>query len=348
MSKTFKNWFTKCFHAAYYYLDDPPNHMSPPQIDWEVPVEIAGEIRASVPVNEFFKHTSSLHADGDIGFSREYDAIQNECVSDDLPSEHSQHPENKRKNRYLNIIASTFQPSSPCYAMPSILNRNRNRFKYKDDGNDHSRVHLHPTQGQKKYLDYINANFIDGYQKSRAFIGTQGPLPDTFDCFWRMIWEQRVAIIVMITNLVERGRRKCDMYWPKEGMETYGVIQVKLIEEEVMSTYTVRTFHIKHLKLKKKKQINNEKIVYQYHYTNWPDHGTPDHPLPVLDFVKKSSAANPADAGPIVVHCSIAVMMVNLTAASALCLLLFSIHSVLPKIIQQETTIKCAATALML
>lgn len=115
---------------------------------------------------------------------------------------------------------------------------------------DHSRVHLHPTPGQKKNLDYINANFIDGYQKSRAFIGTQGPLPDTFDCFWRMIWEQRVSIIVMITNLVERGRRKCDMYWPKDGVETYGVIQVKMVDEEVMSTYTVRTLQIKHLKVK--------------------------------------------------------------------------------------------------
>ncbi|XP_034130985.1 tyrosine-protein phosphatase 99A isoform X8 [Drosophila guanche] len=272
------NWFTKCFHAAYYYLDDPPHHPNAPQVDWEVPVKIGDEIRAAVPVNEFSKHVASLHADGDIGFSREYEAIQNECISEDLPCEHSQHPENKRKNRYLNITAY-----------------------------DHSRVHLHPTPGQKKNLDYINANFIDGYQKAHAFIGTQGPLPDTFDCFWRMIWEQRVAIIVMITNLVERGRRKCDMYWPKDGVETYGVIQVKLIEEEVMSTYTVRTLQIKHLKLKKKKQCNTEKLVYQYHYTNWPDHGTPDHPLPVLNFVKKSSAANPAEAGPIVVHCSAGV-----------------------------------------
>ncbi|XP_017472230.1 PREDICTED: tyrosine-protein phosphatase 99A isoform X2 [Rhagoletis zephyria] len=271
------NWFTKCFHAAYYYLDDPPHHPNLPQVDWEAPVEVAGEIRAAVPVNEFAKHVASLHADGDIGFSREYEAIQNESI-DDLPCEHSQHPENKRKNRYLNITAY-----------------------------DHSRVHLHPTPGQKKNLDYINANFIDGYQKSRAFVGTQGPLPDTFDCFWRMIWEQRVSIIVMITNLVERGRRKCDMYWPKDGVETYGVIQVKMVDEEVMSTYTVRTLQIKHLKLKKKKQCQTEKIVYQYHYTNWPDHGTPDHPLPVLDFVKKSSAANPDDAGPIVVHCSAGV-----------------------------------------
>lgn len=73
-----------------------------------------------------------------------------------------------------------------------------------------------------------------------------------------------------------------------------------------MATYTVRTFQIKHLKIKKKKHVA-EKLVYQYHYTNWPDHGTPDHPLPVLNFVKKSADANPRDAGPIVVHCSAGV-----------------------------------------
>ncbi|XP_055315021.1 tyrosine-protein phosphatase 99A isoform X1 [Sitodiplosis mosellana] len=268
----------KCFHAAYYYLDDPPPNNCQPLIDWDQPVEVGGEIRAAVPINEFAKHVAELHADGDIGFSKEYEAIQNESINEEYPSEHSQHPDNKQKNRYLNIIAY-----------------------------DHSRVHLRPLGRQKKSFDYINANYIDGYQKTRAFIGTQGPLPGTFDCFWRMIWEQRVAIIVMITNLVERGRRKCDMYWPKDGIETYGIIQVKLVQEDVMATYTVRTFVIKHMKLAKKNKNSTEKTVYQYHYTNWPDHGTPDHPLPVLDFVKKSSEANPRDAGPIVVHCSAGV-----------------------------------------
>lgn len=39
------------------------------------------------------------------------------------------------------------------------------------------------------------------------------------------------------------------MYWPKEGVETHGCIQVKLISEDVRATYTIRTFTIKHLKV---------------------------------------------------------------------------------------------------
>ncbi|XP_048517470.1 tyrosine-protein phosphatase 99A isoform X3 [Dendroctonus ponderosae] len=280
----------------YYYLDN--THCAPAALDWNNRPPPRNEADAAndendgrrrdysgpIEVGRFHDHVQRLHADGDIGFSREYDSIQNDPTNEGNSSENSQHPDNKPKNRYLNIIAY-----------------------------DHSRVQLLPMPGQK-ISTYINANYIDGFLVSKAYIGTQGPLPSTFDCFWRMIWEQRVTIIVMITNLVERGRRKCDMYWPKEGSELYGFIQVKLVKEDVMATYTVRTLVIRHTRVsipgnvKRAKDISMaEKTVYQYHYTNWPDHGTPDHPLPVISFVKKSSLANPPDSGPIVVHCSAGV-----------------------------------------
>lgn len=92
---------------AYYYLDDAPPCQGPstPLIDWEAPVQVAGEVRNVVSVADFGKHVAELHADGDIGFSKEYEALQAESLSDEYASEHSQHAENKTKNRYLNIIA---------------------------------------------------------------------------------------------------------------------------------------------------------------------------------------------------------------------------------------------------
>ncbi|CAL4156072.1 unnamed protein product, partial [Meganyctiphanes norvegica] len=264
------------FKDSYYYLEDTPKAALYPLYDWENDRGNNGSY-GPVDVHEFSKHIADLHADGDIGFTKEYESIQAASSTDQHSAEHSQLPDNKQKNRYLNIVAY-----------------------------DHSRVPLHPLPGQKKVQEYVNANYIDGYNKPRAYIGTQGPLPSTFDTFWRMIWEQRVQIVVMITNLVERGRKKCDQYWPKEGTEIYGMIQVRVVHEEILATYTIRKFAIKHLKVKCKK-AGGERIVYQYHYTNWPDHGTPEHPLPVLSFVRKSAAANPQTAGPIIVHCSAGV-----------------------------------------
>lgn len=172
----------KCFQRSYFYLENGLNQSPISAVDWNVPVEIGGEVRSPIPKDNFSEHTANLHADSDIGFSKEYELIQNENYNDGYSSEFSLHPENKGKNRYLNIIAY-----------------------------DHSRVPLFSATNPKRDSGiYINANFIDGYDKPRAFIGTQGPLPDTFDSFWQMVWEQNVDKIIMITNLIERGRRKCD------------------------------------------------------------------------------------------------------------------------------------------
>lgn len=95
----------KCFHAAYYYLDDPPCSVPTATIDWNNVPEGSTDYKGAIPVHQFVKHVQELHADGDIGFSKEYEAIQTESTQDEYPSEHSQHPDNRPKNRYLNIIA---------------------------------------------------------------------------------------------------------------------------------------------------------------------------------------------------------------------------------------------------
>ncbi|XP_043212409.1 tyrosine-protein phosphatase 99A-like isoform X1 [Amphibalanus amphitrite] len=265
------------FQSSYYYLDDPvtPRVALTSEPAWQR--DGPNGTQGPIPADAFPVHVATLHADADIGFCKEYDEVLEHTMKLGLSSEVSQTEENKLKNRYQNI-----------------------------DAYDHTLVPLRPLPGQRRG-DYINANYIDGYLVRNQYIGAQGPLTGTFGAFWRLIWEQRVQIVVMITNLVERNRKKCDMYWPKEGTEVYGPIQVELLDQRELATYTIRKMLIKHIKHKKKKGVSGERIIYQYHYTSWPDHGVPDHPLPILSFVRKSAAANGAGAGPILVHCSAGV-----------------------------------------
>ncbi|XP_058965904.2 receptor-type tyrosine-protein phosphatase S-like [Pocillopora verrucosa] len=226
------------------------------------------ESGTSVPVEEFEEHIRRLHANDGLLFSHEYNALSPQA---DFTWKASLARENMRKNRYISIVAY-----------------------------DHSRVKLSPIQGVPG-SDYINANFLDGYQKKKVYIATQGPLPETESDFWRMIWEQDSRTIVMVTNLEERGRIKCHQYWPPEGARVYGDIQVTLKQAVKLSDFTIRTLNLK------KAHGTDERTVNQYHYTIWPDHGVPTSRSSLLKFVRKASEANPPDAGPIVVHCSAGV-----------------------------------------
>ncbi|XP_027444533.1 receptor-type tyrosine-protein phosphatase epsilon isoform X4 [Zalophus californianus] len=198
-----------------------------------------------------------------------------------LPSGHIQgtfeqanKEENREKNRYPNILP-----------------------------NDHSRVILSQVDGTP-CSDYINASYIDGYKEKNKFIAAQGPKQETVNDFWRMIWEQKAATIVMLTNLKERKEEKCSQYWPDQGCWTYGNIRVCVEDCVVLVDYTIRKFCIQ-------SQLPDgckaPRLVSQLHFTSWPDFGVPFTPIGMLKFLKKVKALNPAHAGPIVVHCSAGV-----------------------------------------
>ena len=98
------------------------------------------------------------------------------------------------------------------------------------------------------------------------------------------------------------------MYWPTEGDSVkYGLIEVALAREDVMATYSVRTFRIRHTRIrtggKQSASVPVERYVFQYQFTSWPDHGVPENPLPLLSFVRRSSDASRDTDSPIVVHC---------------------------------------------
>ncbi|KAK3097674.1 hypothetical protein FSP39_012005 [Pinctada imbricata] len=215
-------------------------------------------------------HVNRLHKDSNDGFSEEYKHLKEQTPTHTTEAAAGQ--ATRIKNRYTNILAY-----------------------------DHSRVKLLPLDDEDG-TDYINANYIPGYTSEREYIATQGPLECTKDDFWRMIWEQEVSVIVMLTQLVERGRRKCDMYWPSALNEPvyFGDLIVEMTSESTLDDYTLRVISVE--------LGNKKKRIKQFHYLKWPDMGCPETTWLLLNFAQTMRIYLPHNCpGPIVVHCSAGV-----------------------------------------
>ncbi|XP_047224870.1 receptor-type tyrosine-protein phosphatase mu-like isoform X3 [Girardinichthys multiradiatus] len=229
----------------------------------DVPYQ-TGQLHPAIRVADLLQHITQMKCAEGYGFKEEYESF---FEGQSAPWDSAKKDENRMKNRYGNIIAY-----------------------------DHSRVRLQAPEGEQS-SDYINANYVDGYHRPNHYIATQGPMQETVFDFWRMVWQENTAAIVMVTNLVEVGRVKCCKYWPDD-TEIYRDIKVTLIETELLSEYVIRTFAVE------KRGAHEIREIRQFHFTGWPDHGVPYHSTGLLGFIRRVKTKTLTNAGPMVVHCS--------------------------------------------
>eukprot|EP00036_Acanthoecidae_sp_10tr_P008760 CAMPEP_0182929828 /NCGR_PEP_ID=MMETSP0105_2-20130417/22827_1 /TAXON_ID=81532 ORGANISM="Acanthoeca-like sp., Strain 10tr" /NCGR_SAMPLE_ID=MMETSP0105_2 /ASSEMBLY_ACC=CAM_ASM_000205 /LENGTH=1523 /DNA_ID=CAMNT_0025068023 /DNA_START=60 /DNA_END=4631 /DNA_ORIENTATION=- len=213
--------------------------------------------------------------------------------------------------------AATFHPSM---CSIGIAQQGNGKNRYRDIvPMDAARVHLQSLAGGD---DYINASHIRGLLPgSPDFIAAQGPKPENCSAFWKMIQQQRIRTIAMVTNCVEMGKNKCASYWPGRVGETVHyddspeghAVSVTLTQERVFESWVERT-----LRVEQAIPQRSASIVQQYHFTAWPDRDVPDTPIQFVRYLhavmaaqhksgSEALAAGEAKAPPILVHCSAGV-----------------------------------------
>ncbi|KIH62868.1 Protein-tyrosine phosphatase [Ancylostoma duodenale] len=180
------------------------------------------------------------------------------------------------------------RPKTACDANPE-KNRYREVFCI-----DATRVVLKWPAG---FPDYIHANWVNGVDKQKKFICTQGPNNKTVDDFWRMIWQEKCKSIVMLCNVMECGKPKCEQYWPLTAdtpMTLASGLTVKFVSSDAIEKSVELT------KIEVSDSSGAQHSVEHFHWTDWPDRGVPNSTtLAIFRMLRKVNRLTPC-----VVHCS--------------------------------------------
>ncbi|XP_064615031.1 tyrosine-protein phosphatase 10D-like [Liolophura sinensis] len=219
-----------------------------------------------IPLAELFQTVEELHRDSNLAYSRQYLWLKER--SPKLPVTAAVLNDNMLKNRYIDVLPF-----------------------------DDTRVKLLPVEDDEA-SDYINANYIPGYHSQREYIAAQGPLETTVEDFWRMIWEQKVTIIVMLTKVKEKGMVKCVQYWQDEdGNHEYGNIAVERLSYSNLNTYELREFTITNI------HDTTVRKIKHFQFLTWPDFGVSNCEDMVNFLQDVRSHVRPNMSGPLLVHC---------------------------------------------
>ncbi|XP_072172512.1 uncharacterized protein [Diadema setosum] len=221
----------------------------------------------AIAIDRLADYMAEINSRGFMGFTEEFEMLQ---LDQTYLSDEAKKKEHQKKNRFLNILPY-----------------------------DHSRVKLN-LRGRDPYSDYINASFINGYDAPSKYIAAQGPTTASINDFWRMIWQYDCKKVIMLTNIVEGKKKKCEQYWPGMTPCSFGEFRIVLQDNQVTKNYTIRRFDVE--------MAGVHREVVQYHYTTWPDMGVPEQPSQLMNFIEVTREMEEgASRSPIVVHCSAGV-----------------------------------------
>lgn len=239
---------------------------------------------AGFSLSQFVDHVKS---EGRSGLGDEYESIRKRDKTTTGTFLVSSSPINMRKNRYTDVR---------CY--------------------DHTRVVLEPYDlpsglDSNDPMDYINANYVDGYRQPKAYVSTQGPCERTFMDFWRMMWQTGSRVIVMVTLNIESDVLKCDKYWPTmdDRIMKLGVYTVEYASIEYHDDFRVTQLKLTNTR----SEVSRD--IWHLQFISWPDYGTPLTATALLKYreyvlKKQLDAMEVTGCGtypPIVVHCSAGV-----------------------------------------
>ncbi|XP_056643716.1 phosphatidylinositol phosphatase PTPRQ-like isoform X1 [Diorhabda sublineata] len=227
----------------------------------------------AIPIKKFIQYFKNCEHKPDI-LKQQFALLT--TTADEIEEMHTSKfaslPENKRKNRYTNI--------SPF---------------------DATRVKLLIDEDDEIGSDYINASYINGFSGKVEYLATQGPLVSTHRDFWRMVIQENVSIIVMVSNFVENNKQKCHKYFPQnhENMFVGDNIEIRCATELHFGAYVVRNLLVR-------KDCLQVTITHMQ-FLDWPDFKVPTGTDNMLQFCHQLRERVRLEGGMVIVHCSAGV-----------------------------------------
>ncbi|XP_018571714.1 phosphatidylinositol phosphatase PTPRQ isoform X2 [Anoplophora glabripennis] len=259
--------------AAFFVWRKNLIKLSPTLLARKTSIKPPSDGNTSIPINKFIQYCKHLENNPE-KFAEQYMLLTEK--SKEMMSTHTtafaELTENRRKNRYTNILPF-----------------------------DATRVKLLIDEDDEIGSDYINASYIRGYSGNIEYIATQGPLPTTCRDFWKMVIQENVTIIVMVTQFVEENKEKCYKYFPNnhETMTIGDDMEVKCTMELHFGTYCVRSIQVK--------KDSTQVTVTHMQYLDWPDFNVPKGTGSMLQFCHQLRERLKIEGGYVIVHCSAGV-----------------------------------------